>query len=363
MAFYFDRINDNMLANSLVSEGNTYRLANVMKRAISGEDITVALIGGSITQGCAASDYDKYSYAALVRDWWINTFPSSKISFVNAGVGGTQSILGVHRVDTDVLVHNPDFVIVEFAVNDHPDDWLTEAYANLCHKILSYKTNPAVVLVFTAGEDMINTQDTEIEVGNYYKLPMISQRDTIKPEIEKGNLTWKEIGSDWVHPTDLGHTVIAEIVCHYLQSVLDNLESADTGYILPKPYISEKYKGAKIYTYDDIKPVSLGSFVYRYEEEQFWLRYRKTWCCENGSDPIIFNVEGERILLLYEGGTTDKHKISVSVDGSDYRMIESTMIDAGSAAVYMAYEGEKGKHTISVKCNEGRFNMKALLVS
>lgn len=363
MSFYFDGINDRMLKNSLVSKGNTYRLASVMKKANSGQDITIALIGGSITQGCAASDYDKFSYAALMRDWWIKTFPNSKINFVNAGVGGTQSILGVHRVDNDVLSHNPDFVIVEFAVNDHPDDWLTEAYANLCHKILSYKTDPAVVLVFTAGEDMVNTQNTEIVVGNYYGLPMISQRDAIAPEIDAGNLLWKDIGADWVHPTDLGHTIIAEIVCNYLQSVYDTLNEADVEYNLPGPFISERYNNATIFTYDDIQPVNLGSFSYRFEEEQFWLRYRKTWCCENGSEPIIFKVYGKRILLLYEGGTTEKHKISVAVDGSEFKRIESTMIDAGSAAVYLGYDGVEGNHSISIKCDEGRFNMKALLVS
>ncbi len=349
---------------SLVSAGDPARLARVMRKAREGGRICVACIGGSITQGAYASDYEKTSYAALVGDWWRETFPKAQIEFHNAGIGGTQSILGVHRVERDVLRYDPDFVIVEFAVNDHPDNWETEAYSNLCRRILSWRTNPAVLLLFTMDHAYINTQETEITVGEHYGLPMVSQRDALKPEIEAGRIVWTDIAKDWVHPNDRGHAIIAALVCDRLQSVFDSLDGiTDEEKPLPEIFISDRYANARLYTYDDITPESLGSFTFKFEEERFWLAYRKYWHCEGAGEPIRFKVTGSRVFLMYDGGTTDKHKISYSVDGGEITTVVQTTLDAGSAALYRVLDGTEGEHEICVRCDEGVFDMKGLLVS
>ena len=349
---------------SLVSGGDRARLARVMRKAKAGEKLCVACIGGSITQGAYASDYDKTSYAALVRDWWIESFPNAKIEFHNAGIGGTQSILGVHRVERDVLQYDPDFVVVEFAVNDHPDDWETEAYSKLCRRILTWRTAPAVLLLFTTDHAYINTQETEITVGEHYGLPMVSQLNMLRPELEAGRIKWDDIAKDWVHPNDRGHAIIASLVRDYLQSVLDGLDGiAREEKPLADVFISDRYANARLFTYDDITPESPGSFTFKPEEERFWLAYKKYWHCEGAGEPIKFRVSGSRVFLMYDGGTTDKHKISFSVDGGEWTRIEQTTLDAGSAALYRVFDGAEGEHEIAVRCEEGVFDMKGLLVS
>ena len=91
------------------------RLANVLRKAQRGEEVTIGFIGGSITEGYDASSKDN-SYVSLVYKWWCEAFPLTKVNLVNAGVGGTSSYLGVHRVGEDMLSHNPDLVFIEFAV-------------------------------------------------------------------------------------------------------------------------------------------------------------------------------------------------------------------------------------------------------
>ncbi|MBR5943132.1 MAG: SGNH/GDSL hydrolase family protein [Clostridia bacterium] len=349
---------------SLVSAGDSARLARVMHKAREGGDVCVACIGGSITEGAYASDRDRNCYAALVGQWWRESFPNASIEFHNAGIGGTQSILGVHRVERDVLKYDPDFVIVEFAVNDHPDDWETEAYSNLCRRILTWRTNPAVLLLFTTDHCYINTQETEITVGSHYGLPMISQRDALRPELEAGRIKWDDIAKDWVHPNDRGHAIIASLVIDRLQAVLDGLDSIPAEEKpLPGVFISDRYANARLYTYDDVTPESFGSFTFKQEEERFWLAYKKYWHCEGGEEPLVFKVRGSRVFLMYDGGTTDKHKVSFSVDGEPKKRIEHTTLDAGSAALYRVYDGADGEHEIAVWCDEGVFDMKGLLVS
>ncbi|MEM6259216.1 MAG: SGNH/GDSL hydrolase family protein [Planctomycetota bacterium] len=88
-------------------------LPNFTRKARAGEELTVAYFGGSIT---AHDGWRPMSFANLQED-----FPQAKLSMVNAAIGGTGSIVGVFRADTDLLSHQPDLVFIEFAVNDGRD--------------------------------------------------------------------------------------------------------------------------------------------------------------------------------------------------------------------------------------------------
>ena len=55
---------------------NLKRLKNCMKRAEAGEELTIGLLGGSITQGSLATTMES-TYAYRVFMWWKQTFPKS----------------------------------------------------------------------------------------------------------------------------------------------------------------------------------------------------------------------------------------------------------------------------------------------
>jgi acyl-CoA thioesterase-1 len=100
-----------------------------LAKARRGEEICVAAIGGSITAGGLQTKDPKNRYIARVADWFTKTFPKAKVRFVNAGIGGTNSLYGAMRVQRDVLSKKPDLVIVEYAVNDnHPVPMFWDSY-------------------------------------------------------------------------------------------------------------------------------------------------------------------------------------------------------------------------------------------
>lgn len=99
---------------------NLARLKNCMLRAEKGEELTIGFLGGSITQGSLASKPEN-SYAYRVFSWWKKEFPKAGLHYVNAGIGGTTSHFGAARAVTDVLMYQPDVVIVDFSVNDEAD--------------------------------------------------------------------------------------------------------------------------------------------------------------------------------------------------------------------------------------------------
>ena len=108
---------ENLAFRSLVTTGQVARLERALAKARRGETVTIGVIGGSITQGAAATQPEK-RYGNRLAAWWRQTFPKANVLFVNAGIGATGSDYGALRDNRDLLSHHPDFVVVEYAVND-----------------------------------------------------------------------------------------------------------------------------------------------------------------------------------------------------------------------------------------------------
>lgn len=254
-------LTDAMYERAVVSEGNKARLAKAMKKAANGEDITVGVIGGSITQGSSANDHNN-CYAELFHKYWVEKFPQSNVNFVNAGIGGTNSYLGVHRVDTQLLDSKPDAVIVEFSVNDTDKLMNKYSYDSLVRKILNCDSQPAVMLLFTTQEDGTSLWETHKEIGAAYDLPMLSYRAVVYPEVSAGTLDWKDISPDNIHPNDEGHKLIGQLVSRYLDSVyedLDNIDDSSVAFDTPA-YTADYYKEAKMLGASDITPQEISGF-------------------------------------------------------------------------------------------------------
>ena len=133
------------MEKSVLNKGNMARVAKVLKKAQNGNDITVVVLGGSITSGAWATK-EENKYAVKVKDWFVERFPDITVNFQNAGISATPSKIGVHRVEEQVLSYDPDFVIVDFTVNDTANDETFKVpYENLIRRILMHKTEPAVL--------------------------------------------------------------------------------------------------------------------------------------------------------------------------------------------------------------------------
>ena len=130
------------LEKGIANVGDVSRIREVMARAKRGGRLVIGFIGGSITQGSLSST-PQTCYAYRVYTWWKETFPQAEFVYCNAGIGGTTSEFGAARVGTDLLAERPDFVIVEFSVNDESTEHFKETYEGLVRKILGAAWNPA----------------------------------------------------------------------------------------------------------------------------------------------------------------------------------------------------------------------------
>ncbi len=243
-----------MLEKSLVQTGNNARLKKAIGKARRGEDVTIAFIGGSITQGAGAIPINTECYAYKTFKGFcelvdradmgrsgntaapgavsVKENPHKNIHYIKAGVGGTPSELGMIRYERDVLREGsvaPDVVVVEFAVNDEGDETKGECYDSLVRKILSAGNRPAVILLFAVFANDFNLQERLSPVGRAYNLPMVSTRDAVVEQFYQkpgsGRVVSKnQFFYDSYHPTNVGHTVMADGILH-LMRVVDGQEA------------------------------------------------------------------------------------------------------------------------------------------
>lgn len=217
-----------MIARSLMSLGDTGRVKRAIKKARNGERVTVAYIGGSITQGAGATPINNECYAyKSYRSFVRMTDGGDNVRFVKAGVGGTPSELGMIRFERDVLRDGseaPDIVVVEFGVNDDGDETKGNCYESLVRKILTLPNHPAVVLLFSVFANDWNLQERLKVVGERYHLPMVSVLDAVTPQFrlkpEAGRVLSKnQFFYDMFHPTNAGHTVMADCLTSLFQRI------------------------------------------------------------------------------------------------------------------------------------------------
>lgn len=204
-----------VLERAQMSLGNNLRLKNILGRAAGGEQITVALIGGSITEGAGAKSYNE-CYAMRVGDGLRERY-GENITLINAGVGGTPSTFGWIRYQKDVEDRVPDtdpdglpdIVVIEFSVNDWNEPTHHQCYESMVKSILERPNHPAVILLFAVFKNGWNLQDELRKIGDTYDLMMVSIRDGAYPAVGK-LWTMEEWFSDDYHPTSLGHKVMSD---------------------------------------------------------------------------------------------------------------------------------------------------------
>ena len=340
------------------------RLAAVMKRAAGGEDITVAVIGGSITQGSITSSQDK-AYASIMKTWWEENFPESNITLINAGIGGTDSYLGVHRCDRQLLDFNPDFVIVEFSVNDSATPFYKTSYDNLVRRILKQDNMPAVLLLFMTQEDGTSADTNDALIGFGYGLPMLSYKAAVLDEIKNGRFAWKDISPDNIHPNDYGHAICGELIWKYLNEVYKTVPEITTA---PAPFekapaTRDIYSSATILDNTLIEPSDNTGFE---KGNADWSVFKNGWSSANGGK-LSFNVDAANIgILYYQTLISEYTAADIFVDGIKVKTLvgydNATWGNHGVAESVFSSK-EKAGHTVEIIVNNGSFDIFGLLVS
>ena len=282
--------------NPVINTGDHTKLINAMDKARRGEDICVAFIGGSITEGYSSTSHDK-CYAKLIHDWWVENFPNSNVKYINAGIGGTNSDYGASRVENDVLKYDPDVVFVDFTVNDADTEFYFETYEGLLRRILKSSSQPAVALMFFVQYSCgVSAQEWHLKLGQHYGLPCISCVDSIYAKLKDGIIKSEEFTQDLLHPNDYGHKLIAGMVTDFLDTVKEESASAADG-SLPAPISANAWESAKRLQHADTEAQLKGFEKDTKEAEYPGDHFRGGWTGKKAGDEIVFNLNCSEIAV------------------------------------------------------------------
>lgn len=288
--------------NGMVNRGNWSKIKNCMRRAEKGEAITTGFLGGSITQGSLSSTPET-CYAYLVYSWWKEKFPEADITFLNAGIGGTTSQFGVSRVEDHVLKYEPDFVLVEFAVNDDNTEFFQETYEGLIRKICKDKSNPAVLLMNNVQyDDGKNAEEIHLTVAKAYNLPMVSMKSTIWPEVEAGRIERSEITPDNLHPNDEGHALVAKVITDFLENIYEEMDKEEEAPFtdgFPEPITANAYENSVRYQNFNSEPEAVGFLADNEPQENIREIFRRGWTAGHIGDRICFWIDCTGVAVQY----------------------------------------------------------------
>ena len=326
-----------IIGKSFVTQGNNYLVKQVLAKMRAGEEVIIAAIGGSVTEGAGASIYTQ-GYAYQFKDMFIEKYAAKKdkVKFVPAGIGGTPSAMGVIRYQKDVVNaagRNPDLLIIEFAVNDWLECTNTRGMEYLVRNALEHNT--AVIMLYAAATYQ-NQQGQIKPIADFYNLPQVSISDGLLNSGVNQEKDSKVYYSDYVHPTRAGHTYMAKCLMNIMEEI--DASPSDNKYQLPDGYKNENAfkKFAAVYADTQNKNVSIsaGAFTQKDDAIQGYSHggkcFPENWSRSvNGpstgsgtgdNSPFTLTLTCKSLIMIYKNANNESFgKADVFVDGKLFK--------------------------------------------
>ncbi|PRW50819.1 hypothetical protein C2E21_5446 [Chlorella sorokiniana] len=223
-----------LLDRGIVSHGDPQALQRLANKLLAGKPITVVALGGSLTFGRGATQIGSTDWVPLLRGWLQAAFPGVDHVVHNGAVAASPSEYMAFCMQSHLPAgREPDLVIVEYAINDGGRPWHhahPRFYERLLRRLLALPSRPLVLGLmmhsfhrhqstnfYTGGEDQEET------LMQYYRLPWVSVRSLVHHPMQQGVEGFRAqdfLYGDKIHPSDRGHSYVAQMLARFLQQAL-----------------------------------------------------------------------------------------------------------------------------------------------
>ena len=188
-------IHETLLHDVVENKGNT-RLKHKLFKVFKGEDLHLAVIGGSNTAGGGLQEDEGRTdgiFFRVISDWWrktITPITGSRFKTRQIAMGGTGSDF-FQYCHHSYVQDNVDLVLLEMSVNDlHELPYnvnLSLPIEQLTRQLLEYPTEPALLYVNLLSGRSYYQGCTNLEdfgqrlLSDVYKVTTFSWRDAVCP--------------------------------------------------------------------------------------------------------------------------------------------------------------------------------------
>ena len=342
-------------------------LTNSYNKLTKENKLTVAYIGGSVTNGSGALNMETDSWRGLTGQWLNRTFPKADITNINAAIGATGSMLGLFRLDKDVVKYKPDLLFVEFAIND-------EYYGNIVQARASFETlirearqkMPYCDIVVLITSDQARVKQyygksgaphqigrAHMEIAEAYGISVINIADAFVKEVGEitgnnqwynDNTLWRSYVTDGVHPNTAGYALWFNYVKEYLENSLLHTDYSGYNRTARKVPAVQNY-----YLIDGERKAFFGEEIEKLIVSSDGDFVQDT--SSRGNDYLALD-KGESVTLKFTG---TQCAIWVSYDNVDFNIQctvdgkEANVVSGTYADPYFLVSGLKaGEHTITI---------------
>lgn len=306
-------------------------LPNFFAKALHGDSIKVAYLGGSITE--------QKGWRVYSLEWFKQRYPKAVFSEINAAIGGTGSNFGVFRVHDQVLNYNPDLVFVEFAVNDNGtrSEKIIRSMEGIVRQIWQHNPRTDICFIYTIVEGFVKTEQngqlplsaqTMEKVADKYYIPsinfgfevskMVSSNQLIIKGDSKELSGVKVFSPEGVHPyPETGHIIYNTVLKRSFETMGAGQVTKPKKHVLRKPLASDCLSNAHMIDFSEAKLSKNWEEINVADNPSFsgFGRYLKKF----GKAAI----SGETLTIRFKGKTIgiydlmgpDAGKVIVEVDG------------------------------------------------
>ena len=359
-------------------------LGGFIEKSTSGAPVTVAYLGGSITE--------MNGWRNLTTEWLRKEFPKAQVKEVAAAIGGTGSDLGVFRVGHDALRHDPDLLFVEFATNDHgrSAEAIIRQLEGIVRQAWAKNAKTDIVFVYTITERAVpeyakgGTQPTVEameKVAAHYGIPSVDFGYRVMNELNAGRLvmSMKEIetavpketperdkvlaeklakegkilfAKDGVHPAMPGHGLYLKSVQSLFAKAKGVKEADHAAKLAAKPLDAQNLEQAKMVP---IVPAMLKGEWEKSPEmnknARFVSRMDEIWETKTPGSKLVFAFNGTQ-CRIYDLLGPDGGQVWVTVDGkrsaNPLARFDSYCTYHRMATLFV-FDGKPGRHTVEIE--------------
>ncbi|MDR2139717.1 MAG: SGNH/GDSL hydrolase family protein [Tannerella sp.] len=303
-------------------------LPNVFHKIAHRRQVRIGYIGGSITE--AGEGWRDLSFS-----WFRLTFPYTAFYQTDAAIGGTGSDLGVFRIERDLLVHRPDLIFVEFAVNDggKSREETLDTMEGLIRKIRKQDPETDICLIYTTAEvyctELVHGRQHPAplameELAEHYAIPSIhvgmeiarlhARKKLLLSADPSENAHTIVFTRDHTHPLpESGHPLYGHIVAKYLAEM--QTTRAVVRHPLPRPLQPSNWQDATFVNLS--QAVMRGKWTRLTAGDERYDRFHKNFPSLYRAEPgatLEFNFRGVW-LGFYDCIGPESGSIAVTVDG------------------------------------------------
>lgn len=214
------------IAKSHVHLGSGARIQRVLHRAMSGQPITMSVLGSSISacHGCGDDPLAQNCWPTRFFMWWNSVFPNPATQITNGARRRTDSSYFAF-CHSHHLPDETDLVIMDFDTEDRTDDQALEHFELLVRSILNRHDSPAIIILghfapqLQMSHGFNGPEFQHSVVAQYYDIPHISIKGPMYEEfLSDPDVYAHNYHVDPVLANPRGHELLSDILISYFQS-------------------------------------------------------------------------------------------------------------------------------------------------